>query len=324
MEKISVIVPIYNKEHYLKKCIESIVGQTYKNLEIILVDDGSSDQSPDICNEWAVKDERIKVVHKKNGGLSSARNAGLDVCSGDYVMFVDSDDWIESDMAEALLSAAVKNNCQIVASGFYYEYNDGSTGQSNPNVIEFYGKDIVYNYLLDKIRPEVCSKMYLRSLISDFRFDESIFYAEDLHYNYYVMKKADSFCQIGKCKYHYSIDAQQSITSHFITDARANYWKMFAEFYNDCKDDRELSEAAVWRFDFGTFGVLSRVTLTPDFCEKYFDEIADAIINMKSDILKNPYISRRHKFFVSFMSTSKKLFILFYKGSLKMLSLKKA
>lgn len=92
---ISVIVPIYNVEKYLQECLDSIINQTYKNLEIILVDDGSTDNSGIICNEYAKKDNRIKVIHKKNGGLSSARNAGMDECSvGGYITFVDSDDWL--------------------------------------------------------------------------------------------------------------------------------------------------------------------------------------------------------------------------------------
>ena len=100
---LSIIVPVYNVEKYIGKCIESIVNQTYKDLEIILVDDGSTDNSGKICDEWARKDKRIKVIHKKNGGLSDARNAGLDICTGDYIGFVDSDDYIELNMYEDLL-----------------------------------------------------------------------------------------------------------------------------------------------------------------------------------------------------------------------------
>ena len=100
---VSVIVPIYNVEKYLEKCIESIVNQTYKNLEIILVDDGSQDNCPAMCDEWTQKDSRIKVIHKKNGGLSSARNAGLEVSNGEYISFVDSDDWLDENTFEELL-----------------------------------------------------------------------------------------------------------------------------------------------------------------------------------------------------------------------------
>lgn len=114
---ISVIVPIYKVEKYLNKCIESIVNQTYENLEIILVDDGSPDNCPKMCDEWATRDSRIKVIHKKNGGLSDARNVGLKLATGDYVAFVDSDDWVASDFLEILINAAIQNHAQIAASG---------------------------------------------------------------------------------------------------------------------------------------------------------------------------------------------------------------
>lgn len=104
MPEISVIVPVYKVEKYLDRCIESIVNQTYPDLELILVDDGSPDNCPALCDAWAERDERIRVIHKKNGGLSSARNAGMDVMCGKYVCFIDSDDWIELNFLEVLRS----------------------------------------------------------------------------------------------------------------------------------------------------------------------------------------------------------------------------
>ena len=114
---VSVIVPIYNVEKYLEKCIESIVNQTYKNLEIILVDDGSPDNCPAICDEWAQKDSRIKVIHKKNGGLSSARNAGLEVSNGEYISFVDSDDWLDENTFEEVYNNFLKELYQCIEPG---------------------------------------------------------------------------------------------------------------------------------------------------------------------------------------------------------------
>ena len=108
MDLISVIVPVYKVEPYLDKCVRSIVEQTYQNLEIILVDDGSPDNCGAICDAWAEKDSRIKVIHKENGGLSDARNAGMDVATGQWIAFVDSDDWIAEEMYESLLNAAKK------------------------------------------------------------------------------------------------------------------------------------------------------------------------------------------------------------------------
>lgn len=123
MDKISVIVPVYKTEQYLNRCVQSITDQTYKNLEIILVDDGSPDNCPEMCDQWAKKDERIKVIHKRNGGISSARNAGLDSATGDYIMFADSDDWMEPDMAEFLYRLIVKYDADISRCGFYFDDN---------------------------------------------------------------------------------------------------------------------------------------------------------------------------------------------------------
>lgn len=112
-DKVSIIIPIYKVEKYLDECIKSVVNQTYDNLEIILVDDGSPDSCPVICDEWASKDSRIKVIHKENGGVSSSRNAGLDVSSGEYIMFVDSDDTIHPKMVEILYKVLVQEKCDI-------------------------------------------------------------------------------------------------------------------------------------------------------------------------------------------------------------------
>ena len=117
MPKISVIVPVYNVEKYLRKCIESILNQTFREFELILVDDGSTDSSGKICDEYALKDSRIKVIHKENGGASSARNAGLDVAKGEYIGFVDSDDWIEMDMYGELYRLIKENNTDISVCG---------------------------------------------------------------------------------------------------------------------------------------------------------------------------------------------------------------
>lgn len=120
--KISVIIPVYNVEKYLNRCIESICMQSFTNLEIILVDDGSPDRCPIICDEWAKRDERIRVIHKQNGGLSDARNAGIEAATGDYFLFVDSDDYIASSMCESLINAARSSNADIVVCNFCWVY----------------------------------------------------------------------------------------------------------------------------------------------------------------------------------------------------------
>ena len=111
---VSIIIPIYNVEQYLDRCIKSVINQTYKNIEIILVDDGSTDKCPEICDQYAQKDNRIVVIHKENGGLSSARNAGMKVLKGEYMLFADSDDWIKENTVEELLQIAIEHDVDFV------------------------------------------------------------------------------------------------------------------------------------------------------------------------------------------------------------------
>ena len=165
---ISVIVPIYKVEEYLNRCVESIVNQTYHNLEIILVDDGSPDNCPELCDDWAKKDERIKVIHKENGGLSDARNAGLEVAQGEYISFIDSDDWINIHFFEILLKTLTAENSDIAqceridTSVFDDRYlND----DLNYNV-ESFDNERTLSMLIneDKFKQVVWNKLYKRDL----------------------------------------------------------------------------------------------------------------------------------------------------------------
>ena len=131
---ISVVIPVYNTEKYLKECIDSVINQSYNNLEIILVDDGSTDNSLEICNKYADMDKRIKVIHKNNGGLSDARNVGIENANGKYITFVDSDDFIENDMYELLYNDVCENNAEIAGCD-YYLFNSLSTSKSD-NITE--------------------------------------------------------------------------------------------------------------------------------------------------------------------------------------------
>lgn len=123
---ISVIVPVYNVEQYIHQCVDSILSQTYKNLEIILVDDGSPDNCPAICDGYARNDDRVKIIHQENGGLSAARNSALDLCTGEYIAFVDSDDWIESNAYEEMMSEMQKKDLDVVFCGVNVITADGA------------------------------------------------------------------------------------------------------------------------------------------------------------------------------------------------------
>ena len=130
MNKISIIIPVYNVEKYLSTCLNSVINQTYQNLEIILVNDGSTDACPKICEEYATKDNRIKVIHKQNGGLSDARNVGLKQTTGNLVSFVDSDDVLALDFYQKLINVLIKNNADIAECGFLKFENETSTWEA--------------------------------------------------------------------------------------------------------------------------------------------------------------------------------------------------
>lgn len=148
---ISIIVPIYNVEPYLKRCVESLLNQTLSNIEIILVDDESPDKCPQICDEHARNDSRIKVIHKKNEGLGLARNSGLEIATGKYIMFVDSDDHIKFDACETLYNTALKYNADVVTGNFIIESRPGTWIENKANSTRIYKGKEIRSYMLDMI-----------------------------------------------------------------------------------------------------------------------------------------------------------------------------
>ena len=159
--KISIIVPVYNGEDYLEKCVDSIVDQTEKNIEIILVDNGSEDRSPKICDAYAEKDNRIKVIHQPNNGVSFARNSGIEVAKGDFIGFVDADDWIDSEMFERLIALAEQNTADVVMCDATTVYSNGKT---QADTIAQLSKSTVL------AKPDFSPALLLEMAGSDWRF----------------------------------------------------------------------------------------------------------------------------------------------------------
>lgn len=210
MIRFSIIIPIYKVEKYLNKCVNSVLKQTYSNLEIILVDDGSPDNCPKMCDEYLKKDNRIKVIHKENGGLSSARNAGLDIAKGDYILFVDSDDYVDYSLCEEILSY-FHDDVDIVAFEYekFYDNNISNIkSQMNDNeisVIELNNNDTYMNYLNRKIFTQMAwDKMYRSSVINELRFIEGRL-AEDLSMAYYLFGRSRKSVFVNRSLYHYYI-----------------------------------------------------------------------------------------------------------------------
>jgi len=201
---ISVIVPVYNVKEYVAKCLDSICGQTYRNLEIIVVDDGSTDGSGDICDAYAAKDSRIKTLHCENGGQSAARNRGLDIATGEYIAFVDSDDWIEKEMYERLQSAAEQHGADIAMCSYSKDYpNRSKVMRDSDKTCLWSGKEAVGKLFARKrMRDYVWDKIYRRHILDGIRFPEGKLY-EDVATTYKLLMKAKMVFFMEKPYYHY-------------------------------------------------------------------------------------------------------------------------
>lgn len=255
MKLISVIVPVYKVEKYLDRCISSILNQTYQNLEVILVNDGSPDNCPQMCDAYAKADERIKVIHKKNGGVSTARNTGLEVANGDYIVFVDSDDYIEQDMYEKMLAKAIEYDCDVVLCDCMKEYADSSVIYTHDIRGGFYDyKDLLneyYPHLLmteDVEYPATISNWTIlwKSKLNteDMRFESGIRFSEDLFWGAKLLRRANSFYYMkNEPLYHYIIHSNSA--SHTFVDDK---WKDYVCLYNKIKEEFEDDEL----FDFSS------------------------------------------------------------------------
>ena len=206
MHKISIIIPIFNVEHYLTVCIESVINQTYQDLEIILVNDGSTDSCPQICDAYASKDARIKVIHKKNGGLSDARNAGLKIATGDFISFIDSDDLVAVDFCQKLLQTLIDNNADIVECGFHKFETDVDLAKiiATANAAsEIFETEIALELLIkDYLQPMVWNKIYRKEVTIHVEFPVDKIH-EDVFWTYKVFGNAGRIMKIQDELYFY-------------------------------------------------------------------------------------------------------------------------
>ena len=203
--KLSVIVPVYNIKQYLERCIDSILEQTFVEYELILVDDGSTDGSGELCEDYKKIDNRIKVIHKKNGGLSSARNAGLKVANGDFISFIDGDDYIENRMYEVMVDAAERTKKDIVVCGRITHLNDNwqKVDFNVSNEVIYSRKEAIKEILLmENIDVSACDKIFRRELFEKIRYPEGEI-NEDAAIIFELLKSANGIVQVGTPFYHY-------------------------------------------------------------------------------------------------------------------------
>lgn len=317
-ELISIIVPVYNVEKYLNRCIDSIINQTYKNLEIILVDDGSPDNCGMICDEYAKKDDRIKVIHKKNGGLSDARNNGIKIANGNYIGFVDSDDWIAPNMYEKLYYALVDNNADIsCCKNIRCKDNNIKINKKFDNNI------IIYNQLqflrkFFKIDSQecvyyACNKLYKKQIIHDNQYPINLT-SEDVLGTYKALLKSKKIVEINYPYYYYYYNPNSITSGNFSKkdlDLIEIWDKVVGITKKDANDFLWMAELNRYRIDYT---LLMRMALKLDFCEiekNYYKEYKEMLKSLKKhkDILLKAPIPCSRKLTIILICTNYKFFV---------------
>ena len=235
---ISVIIPVYDVEKYLRKCIDSVINQTYTNLEIILVSDTSPDNCEKICDDYASKDIRIKVIHKEKNGLSAARNAGIDIASGEYIGFVDSDDYIVDDMYELLYKNIIKENADMSVCGFYDCFEGEQPSKNKPKYLVADREEAMQEALVGDIRVNAWNKLYKAEIFDDIRYPVGKI-AEDAFIIIDILMKCQKVVYTSEQKYYYcrresGLSAAASPLGSFdnIEAYQKNYDKINLDFPN--------------------------------------------------------------------------------------------
>lgn len=231
MDKVSVIIPVYNLENLIERCLNSVINQTYSNVEIILIDDGSVDESAAIIKRLKKNNKNIIYKYKNNGGQASARNLGLKICTGKYVMFVDGDDWIEKDMIEEMMSCFSDDNYDLVICDFYKDYQSGSV----------YGHTIEHNYENEKTnlilsRPGPCFKIYRKSFFGDNFFLENVIF-EDLAIIPYINSLVKKYHYIKKAFYHYYIRDNSTMQATSFSNKEYDVFSALDHLSNKISDE---------------------------------------------------------------------------------------
>lgn len=296
--KLSVIVPIYKVEEYLDECIKSIVNQTYKNLEIILVDDGSPDHCPQMCDKWAEKDSRIKVIHKENGGASSARNAGLDAAAGDFIAFVDSDDYLDSDMYEIMLTQISEHNADMAQCGIVRENPDGSS-----EVWDSYDAPIVLKDntgLLQNVGEAAgilpvspCNKIFKADVIGDIRYDESLKYAEDTLFNFAAARNINKAVIQNIPRYHY-VNNSDSASHQEFSASRFDEHKVMDIIFDMAANDDNVLAYCIKGDTLKSFRTI-RQMIASNSCTERFKDIRQRIIRHRKEIFSSGLYSKATK-----------------------------
>ena len=310
-EKISIIVPVYNVEAYLEKCVESILKQTYTNLEILLVNDGSTDKSGELCDKLALRDHRIRVIHKENGGLSDARNRGIDEASSNLIGFIDSDDYIDEDMYETLYRQMVASKADLSMCGHYDVYHQIPEKQvAKIKTWELMPEEAIKMVMEAKILSVTAvNKLYKKALFEQLRFRIGKI-AEDAFIMVDLIHQCSKIVATNEKKYYY-VHRENSITTQKfslkflnVIEAYEQNAKIISENYPD------LYDVAIMRLNWAYFYVLDRLLVDNDFKDKVLeDRLISYLKKNKKSILMDSRFTRARKMSFLALCLSRKLYL---------------
>ena len=310
-EKISIIVPVYNVEAYLERCVESILKQTYTNLEILLVNDGSTDKSGELCDKLALRDHRIRVIHKENGGLSDARNRGIDEASSNLIGFIDSDDYIDEDMYETLYRQMVASKADLSMCGHYDVYHQIPEKQvAEIKTWELMPEEAIKMVMEAKILSVTAvNKLYKKALFEQLRFRIGKI-AEDAFIMVDLIHQCSKIVATNEKKYYY-VHRENSITTQKfslkflnVIEAYEQNAKIISENYPD------LYDVAIMRLNWAYFYVLDRLLVDNDFKDKVLeDRLISYLKKNKRSILMDSRFTRARKMSFLALCLSRKLYL---------------
>lgn len=307
-ETISIIVPVYNVEDYLDRCVESIINQTYKNIEIFLIDDGSTDSSGKKCDKWSKLDERIKVYHKKNGGLSDTRNYGINKSTGKYLTFIDSDDYIDQEYIEYLYSLIKRDNYDIsIAQQTIVTKNDKKESTLEVKEITYEKMDAIKHLLLeDSFTVSACAKMYKRELFDNIRFPKGKLY-EDNGTMYKIFDNIEKVICSTRPIYYYVI-RNSSITTQKFTQKKLDIISLTDEMEKFLKKYSELSDIVFKRKVKVRLTILRQLAINDLSNTVFYKDIKKYLKKNIRKILSNKYISKKEKIVILVLLLNKNLF----------------
>lgn len=316
MPKISIIVPVYNCEKYISNCINSILEQSFKDFELILVDDGSSDRSFEICESFAKKDNRVRAIHQPNSGVSRARNRGMDEAKGEYIGFVDGDDCVDKEMYERLYKNLAYNNADISICGIvnYFVKKDGTTEKVRQSQVDgfwiFSGEQALKEALQSRLYSvNPVNKLFKRELFDKLRYPEGKI-SEDAFLIPVVISKAGKVVYDSKPMYYYLRRENSITTSNFsdrdwdVVEAYKNHLNMVSEKFPN------LKKVAKFRYLWAYTYVIDKIMLSEN-SENYLKDFKKAFDFIKKNILEiifNPYFSLKRKIAVIVLLINKKIY----------------